>query len=153
MKQDNQIKKRYSMSDREINGKEQPAAQKYPDDPFLRHDEKASQSEMPVIAYYWHFRATLSMFVEGIVLMKQDVTERAGWTFRLLTDDLPKIDEQCCMKDCQRESVARFRNDRPRSDGTPACRRHYLTVKIMVYGTLLIGFVLLAAAYYWLVIV
>ena len=130
------------------NGDEESIIERYENDPFLRHDTKTSQSDMRIVAFYWHLRAVLSMAMEGASLIKQDSFEKGTWIFNLLRGTLPGIGEECQLKNCQRESVTRLSEDDYRSNSNPVCRRHYLFITTAVYGSLasLIG--VAVSAYY-----
>lgn len=118
----------------------------FPDSPFLRYHTKGDQADKHRYTIYWHLRAVFYMFfILAPSTIKTEIYKQANWGYGLLTGSLPEIETPCSMKNCQRNSIAYLPNDKSYSDGNPACRRHYIIVKAMIYTliTTLFGLIIL----------
>jgi len=122
-------------------------------DPAGEYATRAVEAETRREAAYWdlHFFVYVLVYEEPAML-KQDISRWLSWRLDLLRGGLPQIGEECHIKNCQRESVAHLPDNKSYTDGTPVCRRHYLTVKSAVYGFIAVCLAVLATGAYVLVI-
>lgn len=77
------------------------------------------------------------MFV-GPLVMAGRLASGVRWRFALITGQLPEREEYCRLKGCTSQSVALLPNGDAYSDGNPVCTRHYLLIKGIFYGVLLL---------------
>lgn len=122
-------------------------------DPAGEYAVRASEAETRWGAAYWDFHFLVYMlFIDAPRLLKQDIFEWVSGGLNLLRGELPDIGEECRLKNCERESVAYLPDNKSYTNGRPVCRRHYLKVKIALYGFIAVCLSVLATGAYFLVI-
>jgi hypothetical protein len=107
------------------------------DDYLVRAAHASSRRE----AWYWDARFMVHLLVvEGPRMLLGGVRNRVN----LLRGNVDPIGEVCRFQGCERDAIARVPGER--ATGNPACRRHYLWIKSIIYSIVIAAIGLVVGA-------
>lgn len=120
----------------------------YPERNYLNRIDEAETRRG---AAYWNARFMAHLVAEAPGILWSELKAGVRWRISLLTGSIDTREEPCRLKGCDAQSVALLPSGDSYSDGTPACRRHYLLTKGVVYGVIA-AIALVVAGAAWTVI-